>query len=145
MRQQEIFRAPIITDGYNYKTGLNLIFSTLISVTRPMNNLTIFVNNQPVFEYDRETTLAEDKRTFLENMDSDMSRGIKIQGELISEPDTQQRAKFMVLNMIKAIQQDNQAVIQASCAYLVNRLPDLVEVQVNEEGSKINIELVEDN
>jgi len=110
-----------------------------------MNNLTIFVNNQPVFEYDRETTLAEDKRTFLENMDSDMSRGIKIQGELISEPDTQQRAKFMVLNMIKAIQQDNQAVIQASCAYLVNRLPDLVEVQVNEEGSKINIELVEDN
>ena len=107
-----------------------------------MNNLTIFVNKQAVAEYDRDTAIEEDKLTFLDKMDSDMNRGIKIQGELIQTPDAEQRAKFIVMNLIKALQQDNQAVIQVSCAYLVNRLPGLVEVQVNEVSSKIDIELV---
>ena len=109
-----------------------------------MKSLTILVNNQTVFEYDRDMTIEADKLTFLDKMDSDMRRGIKIQGELISDPDTQQRAKFVVMNLIKALQQDNQAVIQASCAYLVHRLPDLVEVQVNDVGSKLDIELVDE-
>ena len=107
-----------------------------------MNNLTIFVNDQAAFECDREIAIDEDRLAFLDKMDSDMSRGIKIQGELIQTPDAEQRAKFIVMNLIKALQQDNQAVIQVSCAYLVNRLPGLVEVQVNEVGSKIDIELV---
>ena len=107
-----------------------------------MNNLTLFVNNQAVFECDRDMTIEDNKRAFLDKMDSDMSRGIKIQGELVSDPDAQQRAKFMVMNLIKALQQDNQAVIQASCAYLVKRLPNLLEVQVKETGNKIDIELV---
>lgn len=109
-----------------------------------MDNLTIFVNKQPVFECDRDMPMPDDKLAFLDKMDSDMGRGIKIQGELIRDPDVQQRAKFMAMNLIKALQQDNQAVIQASCAYLVNRLPGLVEVQVNEEGRQINIEFVEE-
>ena len=107
-----------------------------------MKSLTILVNNQTVFEYDRDMTIEADKLTFLDKMDSDMRRGIKIQGELIRDPDTQQRARFIVMNLIKALQQDNEAVIQASCAYLLNRRPGLVEVQVNEVGSKIDIELV---
>jgi len=62
----------------------------------------------------------------------------------MSDPDTEQRAKFIIMNLIKALRQDNQAVIQASGAYLVNRLPGLAEVQVNDVGSKIDIELVYD-
>jgi len=109
-----------------------------------MNNLTLYVNDQTVFECNREMSIEADKLAFLDKMDSDMRRGIKIQGELISDPDIQQRAKFIVMNLMKALQQDNQAVIQASCAYLVNRLPGLVEVQVNDVGNKIDIELVEE-
>ena len=109
-----------------------------------MNNLTLFVNDQAVFECDREMAIDDDKQAFLDKMDSDMSRGIKIQGELLSDPDPQQRAKFIVMNLIKALKQDNEAVIKASSAYLVNRLPNLLEVRVNDVGSKIEIELVYD-
>ncbi len=108
-----------------------------------MTDLTLIVNEQPVFNYDRQTELTEEKLSFLENMDRDMSRGVRIRGELIAEPDTHQRAEFVALNLIKALQQDNQAIIQASCAYLVSRLPDLVEVHAKDQDGGVKIELVE--
>ena len=74
-----------------------------------------------------------------------MERGIKIRGELITQPDSQQRATFVVMNLIKALQQDNDAVVVASCAYLVNRDPALVEVHANDSNNSINIELINES
>jgi hypothetical protein len=109
-----------------------------------MKKITIFVNNQAVYEYDRETIFEERQLEFFDKMDIDMERGIKIHSELITNPDSKQRAKFVVMNLIKALQQDNPAIISASCAYLANRLPALFEVHVNEHGITVNIELVEE-
>ncbi|MDH5407423.1 MAG: hypothetical protein OEY00_02305 [Gammaproteobacteria bacterium] len=110
-----------------------------------MNNLTLFVNDEAVFECDRESDFETEKLAFFDKMDNDMARGVKIQGELISEPDQQTRARFVVMNLIKGIKQENHAVIQSSSAYLMSRMPDLHEVRVSEEGSKIVIEFVEDS
>ena len=52
-----------------------------------------------------------------------MDSGIKLHGELLVKPDTRQRATFVVMNLIKALQQGNEAAISASCAYLVSRHP----------------------
>ena len=41
---------------------------------------------------------------FLGRMDSDMESGITVQGELIVKPDAQQRATFVVMNLIKGLQ-----------------------------------------
>ncbi|MCW8900927.1 MAG: hypothetical protein OQK75_02900 [Gammaproteobacteria bacterium] len=110
-----------------------------------MKTLTIFINDQVAHEYDKETALDEQKLAFFNNMDADMEKGIKVQGELITSPDQKQRAKFVVLNLIKALQQDNDAIISASCAYLVNRLPALIEVHANDQGCVINIEFVDEH
>jgi len=48
------------------------------------------------------------------------------------------------MNLIKALQQDNEAVITASCAYLVNRFPKLIEVHANDHGNAVKIELLEE-
>jgi hypothetical protein len=48
------------------------------------------------------------------------------------------------MNLIKGLQQENEAIIQASCAYLVNRYPALIEVHVNDDGDAVKIELIED-
>ena len=110
-----------------------------------MKKLTVFVNDQTVYEYDREITFEERQLAFLDNMDSDMDRGIKIHGELITSPDSKQRATFVAMNLFKALQQDNQAVISASCAYLANRHPALIEVHANDYGSTVKIELIEEH
>lgn len=109
-----------------------------------MSKLTILVNNEIVFEFDRELTFSEQQLAFIDKMDSDMESGIKIQGELLVSPDGQQRATFIAMNLIKALQQDNEASVSASCAYLVNRFPELIEVHANDHENSIMIELVEE-
>lgn len=107
-----------------------------------MKALSIYVNDEAVYEYDRETALNESQLGFLDKMDSDMERGIKIQGELITSPDSQQRARFVAMNLIKALHQENEAAISVSCAYLTTRLPGLVEVHANDHEGTVKIELV---
>jgi len=110
-----------------------------------MKILSIFINDQVVYEYDRDTVIEKEKLEFLDKMDADMEKGITIQGELISSPDQQQRARFVVLNLIKALQQENNAIISASCAYLANRHPALLEVHANDHDSGINIKFVDEH
>ena len=109
-----------------------------------MEKLTVFINNQIVFKFDKEHALEDQQLTFLDQMDSDMERGIKIQSELLTNPDNQQRAIFVSMNLIKAIQQDNEAIIFASCAYLANRYSQLTEVHANDYDGSVKIELIEE-
>ena len=109
-----------------------------------MNKLAVLINNEIVFEFDRELSFADQQLAFLDKMDSDMDSGIKIHGELLANPDSQQRASFVIMNLIKALQQDNEAVITASCAYLVNRFPRLIEVHANDHGKSVKIELIDE-
>ena len=109
-----------------------------------MNKLAVLVNNEIVFEFDRDLTFEEQQLAFLDKMDKDMDSGIKIHGELLTEPESQQRDTFVVMNLIKALQQGNEAVIFASCSYLVNRHPALIEVHANDDGNTVKVELIEE-
>ena len=96
------------------------------------DKLTVFVNDESVFEYDRLIELDEQQLAFLDKMDSDMSRGIKVRGEVIAEPGEEQRAEFVAMNLIKALQQDNEASVMVCCAYLTQRNSNLLEVRVSD-------------
>jgi hypothetical protein len=110
-----------------------------------MNKLTVFINDQLAFEYDRSTELENKQLEFLERMDRDMDRGFKIYGEMIAEPDSKQKATFVAMNLLKALQQEDNAKIRVSCAYLSNRLPNVVEVHARDQGGRIDIEFVEEH
>lgn len=107
-----------------------------------MKKLTFFINEEVVYEYNREITFEQQQLEFLDKMDIDMDKGIKIRGEYSIHPDLHTRTTFVVMNLIKAIQQDNDAAIAASFAYLVNRHPDLIEIHANDIDDTIGIKLV---
>ena len=110
-----------------------------------MKKLTLFINNQIAYECDRDMDFTSEQLKFLDKMDSDMDRGIKIQGKLIANPDEKQRATFVTMSLIRALQQDNSAAINSSCAYLVKRLPNVLEIRASDKENTIDIELVEEH
>ena len=110
-----------------------------------MSNLSVFINDQLVFEYDRSTKLDDKQLAFLDKMDSDMARGFRISGELITKPGSKQKATFVAMNLLKALKQDDDAKIAVSCAYLNSRLPHTKEMHARDQGDRINIEFIEEH
>lgn len=108
-----------------------------------MHIFTVFVNDTPVYEYDHNTELSKEQLAYLEKMDADMGRGIKIQGELIPQPELKQRARFVALNLVKALQQSNQAAKAVSCAWLSDRMPNLSELRISDVGERIEVVFIE--
>jgi hypothetical protein len=108
-----------------------------------VNSLTISWDNVEVFSIDREISLGDEKRAFIERMDRDMDGGIRINGELISTADIRQRATFVVINLLKALQQENEAIVSASAAWLLDRLPGVSEIHAGSEQGRVYVELVE--
>ena len=110
-----------------------------------MKKLGIFINDQLAFEYDRSIELEDQQLGFLDKMDQDMSRGIKVYGEPISDPDVKQKATFVAMNLLKALQQEDHGKIAVSCAYMSRRLPHVIEVHARDQDDRIHIEFVEEH
>jgi hypothetical protein len=108
-----------------------------------MTLLGIYINDQLAYEYDRATALDDKQLEFLDKMDSDMDRGLKIHGELIADPDNRDKATFVAMNLLRALQQEDHARIKVSCAFLATRLPHAVEVHARDQDNRIAIEFVE--
>lgn len=110
-----------------------------------MNTLGIFINDQLAFEYDLTIPLNAQQLEFIDKMDSDMQRGIKMYGQLISKPDVRERATFVALNLLKALQRQEEAKVAVSCAYLSKRLPHVVQVHARDQGHRVEIDFVEEH
>lgn len=74
-----------------------------------------------------------------------MKAGITIHGDFFENPDDLQRARFIAMNLINALQENNDATVFATCAYLVNRMPGLIEIRASGEKENIKVEFIEEN
>lgn len=108
------------------------------------NLLKLTIDGEVVFEFDRNTRLPGRQRDFLDKMDEDMDRGIQLADEHIAEPDSLQRARYVAMHLLKAFDDDNQAMISASCAYLVQRVPALNTIEVRNRGDQARLQLILD-
>lgn len=106
--------------------------------------LVVVVNEQPYLEYDRNRQLDEKQYASLDRMDRQMNEGIRLHGNWLENPDPIQRAQFVASHLIEALQDGDEALSAASCAYLAVRLPDLQQVCASLNGDTVSLELVFD-
>lgn len=104
--------------------------------------LEVQVNQQTILEYDRNSRLPGKQREFLDKMDIDMNEGFYLGDKRYDNPDALQRGNYVVMKLIQAIQTKNQGMMHAMCAYLVNRLPGLNHVSIEESGEEVTIKLL---
>jgi hypothetical protein len=108
------------------------------------DQLVILLNGESQLQYDRSKPLADHQRHFLDKMDSEMQQGIMINGQFFDHPQLPQRAQFVALNLIQAVQNNEEQKAAAMCAYLAVFLPDLKQVKAEQNADGVFIDLVFD-
>jgi translation elongation factor EF-4 len=108
------------------------------------DQLVILLNGESQLQYDRNKPLVGQQREFLDKMDVELQRGISINHQNIEHPDLQQRAQFVALNLIQAIQNSDEQKAAAMCAYLAIFLPDLKQVKAEQQAEGVIVDLVFD-
>jgi hypothetical protein len=108
------------------------------------DQLVVLLNGESQLHYDRSKALPDHQRAFIDKMDLELQRGIIVNNQPIDSPDPQQRAQFVALNMIQAIQNSDEQKAAATCAYLAIYLPDLKQVKAEQNAQGILIDLVFD-
>lgn len=108
------------------------------------HQLVILLNGESQLQYDRSKPLLDQQREFLDKMDNELQRGITINNENIDRPDLKQRAQFVALNLINAIQSSEEQKAAAMCTYLAVFLPDLKQVKAEQHDEGMVIDLVFD-
>jgi len=106
--------------------------------------LTVVINGEAVIEYDRRKRLAPRQQLFLDRMDQDMDSGISLDGLQETSPDALARARFVANNLFEALDEQNDSVAAATCAYLAQRLPELKQVRADKKDGLTHIDLVFD-
>jgi len=106
--------------------------------------LTVLIDNQSQLTFDRSRTLQDKQLVYLDRMDAQMDDGLQLEDTRIEQPDALQRAQFVAVHLIEALQQGNEALVAASCAYLAQRLPDLKQVKALLVEGGFSVELVFD-
>lgn len=110
------------------------------------DKMVVLINGEALFEYDRTKPLPENQQQYLERMDQQMDGGITLGNEEIANPDQQQRAQFVALTLLNAIENNNDAVIAAMNSYLAVRYPDLKQVKadIDQNSKKVMFDLIFD-
>ncbi len=115
-------------------------------MTSKTNNTPFIVslNSSKVLEYFRDRELTNKQIHDLEKAEKKLTSGIYFAGKFISSPSPQEKAVFMANQLAMALDEDNEAALAISCAYLATRYPDLKQLKLTNHEGQLSIELIND-
>ncbi|MGB0712705.1 MAG: hypothetical protein ACPGUC_04010 [Gammaproteobacteria bacterium] len=81
-----------------------------------------------------EDQMVSDAEPMFSKMDADMAEGYRMGVEYVESPDHMQRAQIVADKLARAISQENESMAMAMAAYLMNRLPGVIHVDIDNTG-----------
>lgn len=108
------------------------------------NMMAVFLNGIAQLEYDRNKLMPDHQAAYLDKMDAKMDAGIFLDGEMIANPDLNQRTRFAAANLAAALKNNDESVAAAMCSYMAIRMPELKQVKIEDDDGEISIELIFD-
>jgi len=106
--------------------------------------MAVFLNGVAQIEFDRNKKLSDFQVDYLDNMDSRMDQGISVGEQVIEQPDTTERVKFVAANLLHAIKGNDESAAAAFCTYIGTRMPEIKQVRMTDINDEVSIELVFD-
>lgn len=108
------------------------------------HTMAVLLNGVAQLEYDRNMALSDYQMAYLDKMDEQMDEGIEIDGEIIKQPELNQKIQFVSANLLEAMQASNEGLTSALCTYIASRLPDLKQIKITDDSEGVCIDLVFD-
>lgn len=109
------------------------------------NLLAVLVDGQAQLEFNREVDVPAQHLAYLDNMDAKMDGGIVLEGDRVAEPDMEQRARFVALNMATALASGNESMAMGLCTWLGVRRPELKQVKITGGELGLTVDLDHEN
>ena len=106
--------------------------------------MAVLLNGVAQLEYDRDKPLTDYQRTYLEKMDKKMNEGIEVDNLFIEKPNENEKAQFVVANLLSAMKSDNAGLTSALCTYIADGMPDLKQLKIDENEGEVSIDFVFD-
>jgi hypothetical protein len=104
--------------------------------------LEIYRNGVMAYEFDKRAGLERMQFAYVQRMDADMDRGIRLNGEPIRSPGQAQRNQFVIGRLLEALGVGDSRDIAMLCRYLAQHAPNLDTIRVEEDGDEYHVELV---
>lgn len=108
------------------------------------NMMAVFLNGIAQLEYDRNKLMPDHQAAYLDKMDAKMDAGIFLDGEMIANPDLNQRTRFAAANLAAALKNNDESMAAAMCSYMAIRMPELKQLKIEDDDGEISIELIFD-
>lgn len=101
----------------------------------------VTLNRQVIFEYNLTRAPARVRR-YLDEMDHDMQQGIKLGDEWIEAPTDFQMQQYVAMTLLNGLDRNDSNLVNVMASYLVDRMPELEEIRVEESGELFNLKLI---
>ena len=86
------------------------------------------------FAVDVEDEMIRTAAPMFDRMDADMAQGHRMGMEFVENPNALERAQIVADKLMRSISANNEATAMAMAAYLLNRMPGIVSVDINTTG-----------
>lgn len=105
------------------------------------DELVIYRNSEQVYRFDKREGLARMQFAYVQRMDADMDRGIRLDGERILDPDHAQRTRFILGQLLEAVSVNDSRGIAMLCRWLAQHVPLLDAIRIEDDGDDYRVEL----
>ena len=106
--------------------------------------MVVVIDGLSQLEYDRARPLPEQQQMALDRMDRKMDQGIELPAGHLESPNALQRAQFVALQLVQAVEDGNETMAAATCAYLAVRVPELQQVKAEHQPTGLHLDLIFD-
>jgi hypothetical protein len=90
--------------------------------------------NDQVYSLDVPDTVIAQGEDFFQQLDRDMDQGWQMSRDWVQNPDPVQRCQIVADKLLTALENENQRVGLLMAGYLLKRLPNLDEVEIDVHG-----------
>lgn len=103
--------------------------------------LVIYCDGAERYRFDKRDGLARMQFAYVQRLDADMDRGIELDGERVLCPDLPQRTRFVIGQLLHAVNSNDSRTLGLLCRWLAQHVPALDAIRIADSGDEVDVEL----